>query len=69
MQKRHFDFVKDCRELASKGYTQPQIIDRLKEKYNFPTLSRSTIRRSIQEGLPASKGFTNNVSTLIKQSA
>lgn len=65
---RNSDFVNDCRELTSKGYTQNQIIEKLSPKYHLNSISRATVRRSLQEGLPISRR-TNRNETFIKQSA
>lgn len=69
MQIRNADFVNDCRELTSKGYTQNQIIQKLIPKYQLNSLSRPTIRRALQEGLPQTKRITRTNETIFKQSA
>ncbi len=68
MQIRNPDFINDCRDLTLKGFTQNQIIQKLIPKHNLNSLSRHTIRRALQEGLPESKRKINNA-TIIKQSA
>lgn len=48
--KRNADFVNDVRELTQKGYTQDQIIERLKKKFGYNSISRKTISRSLYIG-------------------
>lgn len=68
MQIRNPDFVNDCRELTLKGFTQNQIMEKLKPKYNLKSISRPTIRRALQEGLPPTKRINKINETFIKQS-
>ena len=42
------DFASDCKDLTRRGYTQKQIIEKLKIKYGYKSISRDTIRRAIQ---------------------
>ncbi|MBP6738425.1 MAG: hypothetical protein KA146_00470 [Leptospiraceae bacterium] len=50
-QVRNYDFVTQCKELYSKGYTMRQIADKLKQAFKRPTLCRRTVWNAIHFGV------------------
>jgi predicted RNA binding protein with dsRBD fold (UPF0201 family) len=48
---RNSEFVDYCKELTRLGNSQTQILQKLKEKFKLQSVSRSTVRRALQEGI------------------
>ena len=47
---RNTDFITFCKELRSKGYTQPAIAKKAIEKFSLPSCSTITVFRALHYG-------------------